>query len=421
MRINIHIILWLNNNQVDSSMSNLKTPKRLASFERMQKSDLISRVLNKFTDQNFIPSYDDYLALNQSMHTGDIAMDTVMAWVMTNPRVHRKYFETALYKGLDQLPHEIPELTTFFKLVETPPAWFDPAKIKASIHFTHRLGTNSTFILRDLALMTGYQYPGFNQPLILTGALSKFAGKRLAETHKWWLDVNKENSFDRFNDGFTSTIFVRFIHALVRYQLNKSAEWDHEVWGAPINQFDQALTNIAFSGVLLLGVRGIGIFPNKTEVESIMHFWKYAGWLMGVDEQWLVDKESEGWKLLQWMNYAHPKVDDSSRKLAVSLSKEPFEREYKRFNRFLQKKAYRNHLDLTQLFLGRKKMKNLGLPPRSIAWYPIYLMAKNTVIYNSAKQIPKLDSYLQKHGRMQQEQALTLYQNAGKQLASMHQ
>lgn len=420
MRINIHIILWLNNNQVDSSMSNLKIPKRLASFERMQKSDLISRVLNKVTNQNFIPSYDDYLTLNQSMHTGDIAMDKVMAWVMTNPRVHRKYFETALYEGLDQLPHEIPELTTFFKLVETPPAWFDPAKIKASIQFTHRLGTNSTFILRDLALMTGYQYPGFNQPLILTGALSKFAGKRLAETHKWWLDVNKENSFDRFNDGFTSTIFVRFIHALVRYQLNKSIEWDHDVWGAPINQFDQALTNIAFSGVLLLGVRGIGIFPNKKEVESIMHFWKYAGWLMGVDQQWLVDKESEGWKLLQWMNYAHPKIDDSSRKLAVSLSKEPFEREYRYFNRFLQKKAYRNHLDLTQLFLGRKKMKNLGLPPRPIAWYPIYLMAKNTLIYNSAKQIPKLDLYLQKHGRMQQEQALTLYQNAGKQLASMH-
>jgi hypothetical protein len=99
--------------------------------------------------------------------------------------------------------------------------------------------------------MTGYQYPGFNQPLIMTGALHKYAGKRLAETHKWWLDVNQQDSFSRFNNGFTSTIYVRFIHSLVRHQLNKSKDWDNDIWGAPINQYDQAMTNIAFSAVLL--------------------------------------------------------------------------------------------------------------------------------------------------------------------------
>lgn len=401
-------------------MSNLKTPKRMASFDTMIQSDLLSKVLNTVTDQNFIPTYADYLALIESMYKGDEPMDKVMSWVMTNPRQHRKYFETALYQGLDQLPHAIPELTEFFNLVETPPPWLDLKKIETSIQFTHRLGANSTFILRDVALMTGYQYPGFNQPLILTGALSKYAGKRLAETHKWWLDINQQDSFSRFNAGFTSTIFVRFIHSLVRFQLNKSKDWETDTWGMPINQYDQAMTNIAFSGVLLLGVRAIGIFPNKTEVDAIMHFWKYAGWLMGVDEQWLINKESEGWKLLQWMNYAHPKVDESSKALALSLSKEPFEREYKHFNRFFQKKAYQNHLDITQLFLGRKKMKNLGLKPRPIAWYPFYLMAKNSVIYSSAKHIKPLDRYLQKQGRAEQEYALELYKNAGAQLASMH-
>ena len=401
-------------------MSKLNRPKRLSSYDKMLQSDWLSKCLHHFTDQNVIPSYNEYLALNQSMYQGDATMDQLMLWVMQNPRLHRKYFEIALYQGLEQLPHPIPELQLFFDAVTTPPAWFDPQKIETAIQFTHRLGSNSTFILRDLALMTGYQYPGFNQPLIQTGALSKYAGKRLAETHKWWLDINKENSFDRFNDGFTSTIFVRFIHALVRYQLNQSKAWDTETWGMPINQFDQALTNIAFSGVLLLGVRGLGIFPSKTEVDAILHFWKYAGWLMGVEPQWLIDKEAEGWKLLQWMNYAHPKVDESSRALAVSLSKEPFEREYKYFNHFLQKKAYQNHLHITQFFLGRKKMKNLGLKPRPIAWYPLYLMAKNSVIYNSARHLSWLDRYLQKHGRAEQEYALKLYKNAGKQLASMH-
>ncbi|SEM08998.1 oxygenase MpaB family protein [Acinetobacter sp. DSM 11652] len=402
-------------------MSNFSIPKRMASYERMKRSDLLSKLLHKMTDQNFIPTYAEYLELNESLHTGDLPMDRLMDWVMSNPRENRKLFETALYQGLDALPKPVPEIKAFFDLVEQQPVWFDQEKIDRAIQFTHRLGSNVTFIMRDLALMTGYQYPGFNQPLILTGALSKYAGKRLAETHKWWLDVTKPNGFQRFNDGFTSTIFVRFIHSLVRYHLKKSKDWDWDIWGMPINQYDQAMTNIAFSGVMLLGIRAIGIFPTKSEVDAIMHFWKYTGWLMGVDEHWLIDKESEGWKLLQWMNYAHPQVDESSRQLAVSLSKEPFEREYKHFKRFMQKKAYQNHLDVTQIFMGRKKMKNLGLKPRILPWYPLYLLTKNTVIYAGAKKIPKLDLYLQRKGRSQQEQALDLYQNAGKQLASMHQ
>ena len=47
-------------------MSNLHAPKRLASFDKMVKSDLLSKILNKVTQENFIPSYEDYLALNES-------------------------------------------------------------------------------------------------------------------------------------------------------------------------------------------------------------------------------------------------------------------------------------------------------------------------------------------------------------------
>lgn len=401
-------------------MSNITIPTRMASYERMKQSDLLSKVLQRMTKENFIPTHEEYLELNQSLQTGDVPMDQVMDWVMTNPRQNRKLFETALYQGLDHLPEPVPELTEFFSLVDQKPDWYDAEQIHIAIRFMHRLGENSTYIMRDLALMTGYQYPGFNQPLILTGALSQYAGKRLAETHKWWLDITQPNGFERFKDGFTSTIFVRFIHSLVRYQLRKSKEWEWDVWGMPINQYDQATTNLAFSSVLLLGVRAIGIFPNKAEINAMLHFWKYAGWLMGVEEKWLVEKETEAWKLLQWMNYVHPPVDESSRKLAISLSKEPFEREYKYFKNFMQKRAYQNHLDVTQVFLGRKKMKNLGLKPRLLPWYPLYLFSKNSLLYTSARKIPQLDQFLQKRGRATQEQALELYQNAGKQLASMH-
>lgn len=405
---------------MSNATDHLKTIKRMATYKMMSKSDLASKFFNLVTKQNVIPSFPEYLELTESLYTGDQPMDELMEWVMTNPRIHRQYFETALYKGLNHLPHPVPELETFFRYIETPPDWVDPNKFQVALRFTHRLGENSLLIMRDLALMGGYQYPGFNQPLILTGALKQYAGKRLAETHKWWLDITRKNGFSRFNDGFTSTIFVRFIHSLVRFQLKKNKAWDWDTWGMPINQYDQAMTNIAFSGVLLLGLRGIGIFPNKTEVDALLHFWKYTGWLMGIQEKWLIDKETEGWRLIQWMKHTHPHIDESSRALAVSLSKEPFDRDYKYFKHFQQKKAYYNHLAVTQFFIGRKKMHELGLETRPFIFYPFYLMAKNGLIYTGAKYIKPLDRYLVKRGRALQENALDLFLNEGKQLATMH-
>ena len=350
---------------------------------------------------------------------------------LTTPKIAEKsgvsvgsiyqYFETALYEGLDKLPHAIPELSDFFNLFEQKPTWYDQEKIDQAIQFTHGLGVNNAFILRDLSLMAGYMFPGFNQPLILTGALKKHAATRLAETTKWWVDVTEPNGFDRFSTGFTSTIYVRFIHALVRHQLQKSDKWDAETWGLPINQYDQAMTNIAFSGVVLIGIRALGIFPTRQEVDSFLHFWKYTGWLMGVSDPWLVDKEAEGWKLMYWMQFAHPQSDASSVALCSSLSQEPFERNYSYLPQLQRRLAYRQHLELTQFFIGRKKMAALGLPQRGASWYAYYLIAKNITLYSSAKYIPQLKNLLQKKGRQQQLSGLSLYQQQTKQLASMHQ
>ncbi|RZF51242.1 DUF2236 domain-containing protein [Acinetobacter halotolerans] len=402
-------------------MQSMIKPKRLATFAEMIQSNMKTRILSYMTNQTVQPSYQEYLALNTALQSGDEPMDKVMRWVMLNPRQHRKYFETALYQGLDQLPHEIPELTTFFDLVQQTPSWYEQSKIDAALKFTYRLGANNGFILRDLSLMTGYMYPGFNQPLVLTGALNKQAGTRLAETTKWWVDITEQDGFERFSKGFTSTIYVRFIHSLVRHQLQKSEKWDAETWGVPINQYDQAMTNIAFSGVVLIGIRALGIFPNQQEVDSFLHFWKYAGWLMGIDEKWLVDKESDGWKLIYWMQFAHPQSDASSISLGSSLSKEPFERQYRYLGTFQQKLAYRQHLEMTQFFIGRKKMKKLGLAPRFASWFAYYLLLRNLTLYTGARFIPQLNVLLERNGRHMQKSGLSLYQNQSKQLASMHQ
>jgi hypothetical protein len=399
----------------------LLMPTRLASFQEMQKSNWQSQILTHLIQQPLQPSYSEYLSLSDALTKGDEGMEPLLQWVMRNPKLHRSYFETALFQGPDQLPHRIAEIETFFQHVTTKPRWVDESKLEQALIFTHRLGINNGFVLRDLSLMAGYLYPGFNQPLVLTGALNQQAGTRLAETTKWWIDITEPNGLERFHSGFTSTIYVRFIHAFVRHQLHKNKQWDAQTWGTPISQFDLAMTNLAFSSVVLLGIRALGVFPNKVEAESFLHFWRYVGWLMGVEEKWLIHQESEGWRFLYWMQFAHPQTDTSSTALGTSLSKEPFERQYRYLRSLQQKLAYQQHLQVTQFFIGKKRMHGLGLKPRSAAWFAYYLIARNLVLYTGAKHLPALNQRLIQKGRQTQKLGLALYQSKAKRLASMHQ
>ncbi|CAM4383342.1 oxygenase MpaB family protein [Acinetobacter pragensis] len=399
----------------------IHSPTRLASFQQMQKSNVLSQLLNHFTAQPLAPSYAEYLRLNKALNSGDAAMDAVVDWVMQNPKRNRALFETALFHGLDHLSEETTELAAFFQTIERIPSWLNEAKLTAALQFTHQLGINNGFVLRDLSLMAGYLFPGFNQPLMLTGALNKQAGTRLAETTKWWIDITEPNGLKRYGAGFTSTVYVRFIHALVRQHLKKNQQWDAATWGAPINQFDLAMTNLAFSSVVLIGIRALGIFPSQQDTENFLHFWRYIGWLMGVEEQWLIAKECEGWRFMYWMQFAHPASDDSSAALGMSLSKEPFERQYRYLRPLQQKLAYRQHLELTQFFIGKKRMQFLGLKPQTASWFAYYLIGRNLVLYTGAKRLPPLRQKLITQGRKIQKLGLALYQSKAKQLASMHQ
>lgn len=407
-------------------------PSRLKDFKQTQKNDAMSILLNRVCKKPMQPTFEEYKELNSALIIGDPHMEKVVNWVFENPKKHRPLFTTALYEGLDKLKEPIPVLEEFFNYVEKDPAWVDRSQFNDAIAFMHRLGMNYGYVSRDLALMFGYMYPAFNQALIMTGALNKDVSIRMAETTKWFLDVSDFNSFDRFSKGFTSTIYVRFIHSLVRRQLGNSDKWDPQAWATPINQFDMAQTNLAFSQVILLGIRALGIFPSRKEMKSFMHFWKYAGWLMGVEEKWLPETEWEAWRLLYWLRFVNPQPDESSKVLGFSLSQEPLNRKYptmgpltEKFPKILNympKIAYQQHLGMSRFFLGKAKLKKLGIDTNVLPWFPLLIIPRNVVLYNAAKGIPQVRDFLTKQGRGHQKLGFSLYHPDGEVgLASMHQ
>lgn len=358
------------------SASARSAPSRARPFEQVRvRNPLWMRVV---LGRDPSPSQAEHAALVDALWDGDRAMDTLLAWMyQAGVGPARGLFEQALEHGIGSLEEAPAPLREFFAEVDAEPEWLDWELLERGIRFTHRTGLVGPFILRDFALMGGYLLSGFNQALVLTGALNKGAGRRIAETGKWWLDCTEPGGLRRFGDGFKTTLRVRLIHALVRRNLPNRPEWDNHKWGLPVNQIDMVATYLAFCVVMLFGVRAMGIPVSRADSRAVMHLWKYAGWLMGVDEDWLVDGEREGLVLLYQTYTTQSPPDWTSKELGRALAQEPLGRRYPWRDRhpvlhqLLLKAFYHQHLSTTALFLNREQRARLGLPENIYPWFPL--------------------------------------------------
>ena len=112
-------------------------------------------------------------------------------------------------------------------------------------------------------------------------------------------------------EAWRLTLHVRAMHALVNQRFTPG--WDVERWGLPINQADQAATLGLFDAVVLLGVRALGVPVSRADSRAVMHLWRYVGWLMGVDEDLLVDSERERHRVNYHLLLAQADISEAGR------------------------------------------------------------------------------------------------------------
>lgn len=359
--------------------------------------------LRAITGRDLSPTEEEYRQVTEALWVGDPKMDALVDWMFEDDTRQRKaQIQWAIQngnQGLDTCPEPI---QTFFSSLKTPPQWIDFDLIEDGVRFIHGLGASAGYVLRDLALMGGYLLSGFNQSLVMTGALNKGTSQRIAETGKWWIDCTEPGGLKPFAPGFKSTLQVRLVHSLVRRGLNKRPDWDHSHWGLPLSQIDMAATYLGFSVVMLVGLRKLGIPILPRESKAVVHLWSYACWLMGVEEKWLVRSEMEGFVLLNHTYMTQSRPDETSRELALALSKEPLERSYEHFENAQRRYSYHQHLGMSHYFLGRRKMAQLGFEELGIPWYPLVSNAPRVAAYTAGHFVPGLRKGQQKRGRAAQ-------------------
>ena len=236
----------------------------------------------------------------------------------------RALLEMALAKGIEAVPHAPEPLRALFRQLESVPFWVDRERcnLGGATFMRCRLGFA---VLAMLSLPIIYSWPVGNKPLALSGQLVHRASQRLKDTTRYVFAVCQPDGLARFSPGFAMTVRVRLIHAQVRRLLLQSGQWRSEAWGAPINQCHMAGTNLMFSVGVLDGLTRIGYRFNRLEREALIHLWRCAGYLLGVENELLVADEFEGHRLLDLIFAFEPHPDDDSRALVDALMQTSFD------------------------------------------------------------------------------------------------
>jgi len=323
------------------------------------------------------PAPEQWRRLGERLTVGDEPMDGLVEWMASaGMQQMRILFDRAAAEGIDNVPEAPEPLREFFIGVESAPDWVDWDKVRKGQRALRRGGADGMYIARDVSLLGGYQFSGFNKTLLRTGALEKGSNQRFAETMQWAMDVIADGGLVPCGIGYRSTLRVRLIHAFVRRHVAAMPDWRSDEWGLPVNQTDMAATLVGALIAPPAGAMGMGIVPAPGDLDAIAHLTRYVGWLIGVQDEWLPHNFRDGIRVLFHTATALSIPDDSTQQLSVPMAEDPLSWHYRGARGLRRRLAWAEHLSVTSGFLGPRAMRTLGLS-YVLPWYPLLRIPVN--------------------------------------------
>jgi hypothetical protein len=352
------------------------------------------------------PTPEQWRRLGERLSVGDEPMDGLVEWMSSaGTQQMRVLFDRAAAEGIDNMPEAPEPLREFFIGVESAPDWVDWDKVRNGQRALRRAGADGMYIARDVSLLGGYQFSGFNKTLLRTGALEKGSNQRFAETMQWAMDVIADGGQVPFGIGYRSTLRVRLIHAFVRRHVAAMPDWRSDEWGLPVNQTDMAATLVGALIAPPAGAIGMGIVPAPGDLDAIAHLTRYVGWLIGVQDEWLPHNFRDGIRVLFHTATALSIPDDSTQQLSVPMAQDPLSWHYRGARGLRRRLAWAQHLSVTSGFLGPRAMRTLGLT-YVLPWYPLLRIPVNVGRSVAAIALPGGRDRAASRGRREQEALL---------------
>ena len=369
-----------------------------------------------FDAPNVIPTKERIDAFEKYFMHGDTLADQAAQELFMSDRKHLQSFRLmnkVLEQGIDgedDVPNAFKQL---IEEVNSEPIWLDRNKVEHGAAICRRLGSHAMAVLGDLALLGGYANTDISKPLVFTGALkgdSTF--DRISETSQFWFDVTRKGALEKGAKGFKSAIRVRMMHAMVRQRLLQNPKWNSELWGLPINEADSLATNVGFSMAMIYGCKWLGFYlPNK-DIEAVLHLWRYIGYLMGDDADWLPKTTEEGLQCLLLIHLSNENnPDEESKTLAKdylnSFKPKSDVKNWKQYVNdyyfFMKHKAY------AELLIPFDLYKKLELPSYNLTWMLVPLVEFPSIFIKDRLRvlIPGLQRKIAAKGAQEQADVIT--------------
>lgn len=195
----------------------------------------------------------------------------------------------------NSLTAQLPVVQQFFTENSRLPVWADSARMARGMAFFQRNAGAIGLMLGTFSLP--YTYLGANgaQLLWLTERIKTDTARRLQETGEWFFTVMNPKAWAS-GTAISSTLKIRLIHAAARWFGLHSGRWNLD-WGYPVNQEDMAGTNLAFSYVVIRGLRQSGIATTEAEEEDYLHLFNVITYLNGLNERLLPLNLREAYQL----------------------------------------------------------------------------------------------------------------------------
>lgn len=215
----------------------------------------------------------------------------------------------------------------------TVPSWVDFDEMELGRRMYRRNGALQGLVLMCSSLVEGYAHNKPSQVLVATGRLQKDVSRRIYETGQMLHNIVGDDGLRPGGLGHRTIMEVRLLHAAVRQFLSDNPRWDVEKYDLPINQEDMAGTILEFDFMVVRGLKRLGVNISRREHESMHYFWRYGGYLLGVDEALLTTTlEEQEIMALQLTSHLYDPTPDSE-SLAKALlrdmsGKPPFNLSY---------------------------------------------------------------------------------------------
>lgn len=250
---------------------------------------------------------------------GDPLVDALMDELDSiEPQQASSFLQAGMDQDFGGLSGAPPRVWDFFHDLETPPDWVDHDAFAPGVRMFHR---NSNQILG--AMIAGVLVEGFatniSKSFFITGRLRSEGVRRLQRNNRHMIELFFPGGLTRQGDGWKLSVRIRLIHAKIRRLLSESDDWDADQWGTPLSAAHLGFAISAFSARLLKHIHSLGAKTTAEERESFMQIWRYTGYLMGIPDSILYEREADALDLFRIGMLCEPRQDFESVVMAHAL------------------------------------------------------------------------------------------------------